>query len=205
MLLLVDTETSGLYRDDLPVTAPEQPHMVQLGAQLFDSQFRRRANMTVLIKPEGWSIEPQAEAVHGISAHMCHRAGISLAEALIPLRGLVNAASRVAGHHVQFDRKVIAASCHRAGGEGLWWSRINHKFLCTMETATEVCALPSEFGLKFPSLEEAVAILCPGADLPVRHDAESDIAATLAVYRALLDRGIIEEADPFARAGESNA
>jgi hypothetical protein len=38
----------------------------------------------------------------------------------------------------------------------------------------------------------------PGRDLPVKHDADSDIAATTALYRELMDRGIVLEPDPFA-------
>lgn len=198
-VLVFDTETSGLWRDELPITSPEQPHLVQLGAQLFDRQWRRWGHVSCLIKPDGWEIEPQAEEVHGISTHTCHRYGIGLAEALIAFRGLVSVAPRLVGHHVQFDRKVITVACHRAGGEGLWWTRIGHKFFCTMESSTDTCKLPAEFGgFKWPSLEEAVAILLPGETWPVKHDADTDIAATVAVYRELLRRGIVEEADPFA-------
>lgn len=198
MNLVVDTETSGLMKDGLDPLDPTQPHMVQLGAQLFDKDWVKRAHLTVLIKPEGWSIEPGAEAVHGISTKTCSRYGIALAEALVPLRGLVACASRVIAHHMEFDRAVISSAIHRAGGEGLWWKRAAGKMLCTMETSTEVCAIPGEFGRKFPKLEEAVAILCPDADLPVKHDAESDIAACVAVYRSLVGMGVVAEVDPFA-------
>lgn len=204
MNLLLDTETSNLWHDDLPLTAPEQPHLVQLGAKLFDRQWKKRGHLTVLIKPDGWEITPEAEGVHGISTHICHRYGIPIAEALVAFRGLVMASNRIIGHHVQFDRKVIQAACHRAGGEGLWWSRLGHKMFCTMESSTDVCQLPSDFGgYKWPTLEEAVAILLPGETWPVTHDAETDIDATAAVYRELIKRGVAQEADPFANLGRT--
>lgn len=197
MILLCDTETSGLTKDGLDPMDPSQPHLVQLGAQLFDRQWIKRAHLTVLIKPEGWQIETEAEAVHGISTAICHRHGIALAEALVPFRGLVTAASRIVIHHAQFDRRVIAKGIKDAGGEGVWWARAGSKLFCTMETATPVLKLPSEFGYKFPSLEEAVAALCPGEDLPVKHDADSDIAACAAVYRALVAGGHVIDVKPF--------
>lgn len=198
MRLLLDSETSGLVKPDLDVNDPSQPHLVQLGAQLFDQQWVKRGHLTVLIKPDGWEIEVEAEAVHGISTSTCHRYGISLAEALVAFRGLVLCSSRVIGHHVEFDRKIITTSLHRIGANGHWWARSFNKLFCTMEAATPVCKIESEFGFKFPSLEEAVKILCPGADLPVKHDADSDIAACAAVYKALLAGGHAIEVSPFA-------
>jgi DNA polymerase III epsilon subunit-like protein len=173
---------------------------VQLGAQLFDLRGIKRAHLTALIKPSGWEMEPEAEAVHGISTQDCHRYGISLPEALVPLRGLVQASGRIVAHHMNFDRRVIGAAIHRAGGEGVWWHRAGAKMFCTMEASTPVLKLPGQFGGdKFPSLEEAVAGLCPGQELPVKHDADSDIAACHAVYRALVAGGYVQDFTPFAR------
>lgn len=197
MILGIDTETSGLFKDDIDPLDPGQPHMVQLGAQLYDRQWVKRGSLTVLIKPDGWAIESQAEAVHGISTQTCHRYGISVAEALVAFRGLVGAATRIIGHNMQFDRKVIASSIKRAGGEGVWWHRAAGKMLCTMETSTPVLKLPSEFGYKFPSLAEAVTALCPELKFEERHDAEADIGATVALYRALVAAGAVIEVAPF--------
>ncbi len=191
MLLVVDTETSGLLRDDLPADDPSQPHLVQLGAQLFDRQGARRANLTTLIKPEGWSIEPQAEAVHGISAQTCQRYGVSVVFALGVLQGLVACSTRVVAHNMNFDRKVIAAAIHRAGGQGLWWSRAGGRMVCTMEAATPVLKLEGKFGHKFPSLAEAMAGLCPAFPFDERHDAEADVMATRELYQTLLQMGAI--------------
>lgn len=197
MLLALDTETSGLSKDGLDPLDPAQPHLVQLGAQLFDAQFRKRAHLTVLIKPEGWEIEPCAEEVHHIATRTCHRYGIRLPEALVPLRGLVAASSRIIAHHMNFDRRVITTAIHRAGGDGNWWARAGHKMLCTMEASTEPCALPGEFGLKFPSLEEAYRILVHG-DYETKHDADSDIEAMVAVYKALVERKVVTEVEAFS-------
>lgn len=199
--LIFDTETSGLWKDSIPALDPSQPHLVQLGARLYDRKWNKQAHLTTLIRPDGWEIEAGAEKVHGISTYDCNRYGVRLAEALIMFRGMVTPATRIVGHCVQFDRKVITVAAHRAGGEGLWWSRISHKFLCTMEASTEVCGIPAEFGgFKWPSLEEAVACLCPEQQLQPKHDVDSDIDATVAIYRELLARGIVVEADPFAEA-----
>src|SRR4028119_1323425 len=123
MRLVWDSETSGLLRDDLPASDPSQPHLVQLGAQLFDAQWRRAGILTCLIKPDGWSIEPEAEAVHGISEARCHRYGVDLPVALAMFAQLVGKASVLIAHHANFDRKVIDIQLHRLGASGDWWKR----------------------------------------------------------------------------------
>jgi DNA polymerase III epsilon subunit-like protein len=153
----------------------------------------------VLIKPDGWEIEPGAEAVHGISTQTCHRYGVRLAEALILLKGLTGNAARIIAHNMQFDRKVISLAIERAGGTGIWWSGLSAKMLCTMEASTETCAIPKPSGwagFKFPKLSEAYLTLT-GIELQEAHDADKDIEATMAVYRALLERGVIEPPAPF--------
>lgn len=196
MLLVADTETSGLWRDELDPLDPSQPHMVQLGAQLFDLQYRRRGHLNVLIKPEGWEIETEAADVHGITTQSCHRYGISLIAALATFQGMVACSSRIIGHHIEFDRKIIAAAIHRAGGTGVWWARCGSKMFCTMEAATPVLKIQGDFGDKFPTLEEAVTRLSPETPKP-SHDADTDIGATIAVYRALIDGGHAAQVAPF--------
>lgn len=185
MLLILDTETSGLLRDDLAAEDPSQPHLVQLGAQLFSQDGTKRGHLNVLIKPDGWSIEPQAQQVHGIDVQVCHRFGVDVVFALGVLQGMVGCAARIVAHNMNFDRKVIASAIHRAGGTGLWWQRAGSRMFCTMEAATPVLKLEGKFGHKFPSLTEAMAGLCPDYPFVERHDADSDVAATAELYRAL--------------------
>lgn len=196
MILFIDTESSSLFNDSLDVLDPSQPDMVQLGAQLFDLQGKKRGHLNVLIKPSGWEMVAEAEAVHGISTQSCHRYGVSVISALSLLQGMVGCATRIVGHNVQFDRKIITVAIHRAGGAGLWWQKVGGRMFCTMERSVDVLHLPGEFGFKFPTLEEAVTLLAPDAPKP-SHDADSDIAATVAVYRALVEGGHVVQVAPF--------
>lgn len=201
MILAFDTETSGLRKEGLPDTDTSQPRLVQLGAKLFDAQWKKVGSMVVLIRPDGWAIEPEALAVHGIPTMRCQKYGVRLDSALLAFRDLVEDAARIVAHHAEFDRHVIAAAIHHAGGNGHWWARKAQHLFCTMEASAKTCDLPGQFGdAKFPKLEEAVAALLPGQAFPVKHDAESDIDATVAIYRELLRRGITKDPDPFAMA-----
>lgn len=189
MRLFYDTETSGLWRDDLPYDHPSQPNLVQLGLQFYDAKWKRTGVLVALIKPDGWSIEPDAERHHGISEARCARHGIPLVAALSVLQAYAANSRRIAAHNNEFDRKVIKAAIARAGGEGLWWQRKAPQFFCTMETSTPILQLPGEHGFKFPSLEEAHRFFYPEHEYTTQHDAEADTDALVRVYQALEQGG----------------
>lgn len=194
MFLGIDCETSGLVRDGLPAEDPTQPHIVQLGLRLWDQKWEPRASVSVLIRPDGWFIEPEAERVHGISQARAQRYGIRLGAALVMLQDLAGAAQTIFAHNMQYDRLVITAALYRAGASGIWWARRAGDMRCSMEEATPLCQLPGRFGsFKHPSLEEAHAILLPGEKPFVsRHDAILDIEAAGRVLREIDRRRELE-------------
>lgn len=55
MIIFYDTETTGLPLWREPSEHPDQPHIVEI------------ASMNALIRPDGWTISPEAAAIHGIS------------------------------------------------------------------------------------------------------------------------------------------
>jgi len=199
VILAFDTETSGLQKKDLDPLDPAQPHLVQLGAKLFDRDWILRGRLICLIRPDGWTIEPEAAAIHGIPESACHKFGIPAAAALAVFQQFCANAHRIIAHHMNFDRAIITAAIHRAGGQGIWWQKKSAALLCTMEAAEPICNLPGEFGTKFPSLEEAVRIILGWNEYVAAHDADLDIDATVALYRKLVERGAVKEVHPFER------
>lgn len=186
MILVLDTETSGLLRPDLPAEDASQPHLLQLGLKLFPpAGGPPAASFSCLIKPDGWSVEPEAFAVHGIDEARAIRGGIDARIALIVLQAFAAKAMTIVAHHVEFDRKIIAAQLAKLGANGDWWKRCGPKFSCTMERATPICKIPGEFGYKFPTLEEAHEHFYPGLEFKAQHDAEADVGACAAIYWAL--------------------
>lgn len=194
MRLFYDTETSGLQKPGLALDDPSQPRIAQLGLRLFDAAWKCTGHFTALIKPDGWSMEPEAEAVHGISEARCARHGISIVAALSILQGFSGNARIIVAHNNEFDRNLVTGELHRLRSDGLWWKKKAPAFFCTMEASTNVCQLPGEFGFKYPSLEEAHRHFYPEMSYTTKHDAESDIEATVRIYKALLEAGIGPEA-----------
>lgn len=183
--LVFDCEASGLWRPGLPPSDPSQPHLVQLAAKLYSADWTVRGSMNVLIFPDGWSIEPEAEAVHGLSEAVCARYGVFLIRALSLFQGLVEQASEIVAFNLfGYDRKIIVASIYRAGGAGVWWERQSPNMVCAMEAATPLCGLVGQFGDKYPTLREATAIIV-GSELEGLHDAERDTDATARLWRTI--------------------
>ena len=190
MRIVFDTETSGLVRGDLPPDHASQPNLVQLGAKLFDAKWVCTGSVVLLIKPDGWSIEPEAERHHGISEARCAKHGVPAVAALAAFQALAENARQVIGHNVDFDRRVMRNAIRRAGGRGIWWEQKAPQFFCTMEASTDVLRLPGVYGsFKFPSLEEAHRHFYPEDPFQTQHDAESDLMAAARVFRALEGMG----------------
>jgi DNA polymerase-3 subunit epsilon len=191
MRLVWDTETSGLLKPGLPGADQAQPNMVQLGAILFDMKWRPVGKLITLIKPDGWSIEREAEAVHGISEARCAKFGVPIAVALAGFQGLAANALQLIGHHQEFDRAIVAAELGRLRADDLWFRKRGASMACTMELSTSLCGIKGQFGLKFPSLEEAHRRFYPEMPFDTRHDAEEDIMAAARIAQALEREGLL--------------
>lgn len=197
MRLCIDLETTGLIRRDVPLNDSAQPHVIQLGAVQFDRQWKPVGKLVTLIRPDGFTIEPEAEAVHGISQERASRFGVPLKNALVHLQGMVGVASQLVFHNAWFDKSVIDIALARLNANGQWWKTKNSA--CTMEISTPLCRLPKadgRAGFKWPKLEEAVAHFYPDIAWKSSHDAEGDILATAMVAKALDERGLLP--DPWA-------
>lgn len=184
----IDTETTGLIEDEnFPLA--EQPHLLEIAVNLTTERRETVGGFSRIIKPEGWSIEPEAEKVHGISHDVAHQCGVDLWFAMAELQATLNEATHIIGHNLHgFDRKIITYSMARCDGPMPWWVRQAKKMVDTMELATPIVRLPGEYeSYKFPSLEET-AHHFGWIAYETRHRASLDLAAVEQVYWAIMER-----------------
>lgn len=81
--LFFDTETSGLPRWKEPSESPDQPHIVQLAAELVDLETREvLESMDVIVKPDGWTISAEMTAIHSITQEHALEVGIPEKDAI---------------------------------------------------------------------------------------------------------------------------
>lgn len=189
--LFYDCEATGLFHHQLPGNDPTQPRLLQLSYKLVDDRRKRLARGTFLVKPDGWSIEPEAEEHHHITEAIASRAGLSVIEVLRPFLLTAMKAHKIVAHNNHgYDRLLIMSEIERNGfNPGIWQKRAPD-LLCTQEMATPIMKMPGQYGdFKFPSLQEAHDFFVPTmAPYISAHDGESDTEACERIYWGILDR-----------------
>ncbi|WP_050466335.1 3'-5' exonuclease [Herbaspirillum chlorophenolicum] len=194
--LFYDTETTGLPLFREPSEDPRQPHIFQLAADLVDIDTRKTiASMSQLIKPTGWIIPPDVEALTGVSTERAAMFGQPVDDVLDMFFGMWSMATngRIA-HNEQFDARLvrIAAMRHRNTEFADYWKA--GEAFCTCTASTAIVNLPPSPAMvkagrnnpKQPKLAEAYEFFT-GQPLLNAHDAGADVAACRVIYFELIE------------------
>lgn len=197
MLMFFDTETTGLPDWRAPSSAPTQPHLVQLALVTMNDEGQEVNAVSVLVKPNGWTISAEVTAIHGISHERAMDEGIDEGLAVqMFLLGQGQARTRIA-HNESFDRRIMRIAMLRLGLQRDFVEMIeNRPSFCTMNTAKSIMAMaPTDRmlsagirGAKPPKLEECIRHFF-GEGLEGAHDALVDARACARVYFALKQKG----------------
>lgn len=188
MLLAFDCETSGLFDRNRPDTDPEQPRLAQLGAVLADSDGNEKALLKLLVKPDSWEMTAGAQAIHGITTAMASRFGVPSEAALYPFVRLLDQATHLISHGLEFDMKMIKREVFALGQDPAALKRTRLTRICTMKLGAQVNdgAWP-----KLPALHQILF----GIPFVSTHDGLEDSRAALRCYLELRARGLTGEAD----------
>lgn len=197
MYLFFDTETTGQPIYQAPQSDRSQPHIVQLAALLTEDDGTERSSFSLIVRPpEGVAIPDGAAAVHGITAELANRSGVSIVTALSMLARLAGVAERpvLVAHNLKFDRWLIECGIARNGLSLDVFT--GAETFCTMEASAPIVALPPTDRMvaagfdkpKPPKLEEAYRFFA-GRDLENAHDAMGDVRGCRDVFFALKNRG----------------
>lgn len=190
LYLACDVETSDLPRGE------QMPFLLSIAAELFDETGTARDFFHTRIRSEGQPINPEAQAVHGISTREAARNGVSEVTALGMLVGFASQARYLVGHNIEFDRDVIVAALARLGRDARLLLRPGLELVCTMRAATPLCRLPSgrsDGAFKWPTLDQLLTFLNL-LPRPEPHTAWSDMQAAKACFLELRRRNVIEAA-----------
>lgn len=197
--IFYDTETTGLPLFKEPSEDPRQPHIVQLGAILFDLDTREELEvLDVIVRPTDWTIPDEVAAIHGITTERALAEGIPEAEALSELLRLWGAAAekpvlRIA-HNEQFDARIVRIGAKRFFGDEAadhWKAGQAH---CTAILSTPIVKCPptakmkaaGRHHFKTANLTEAHTHFF-GEGFGNAHSAIADCRAGLRVYFAIQD------------------
>ena len=193
MILVYDTETTGLPRDwNAPLTDGENwPRLVQLAWQLHTPEGKLVSRGNRIVRPDGFTIPFNAAKVHGITTDRAEAEGIDLDSVLEEFGRDLDRADFVMGHNISFDVSIMGAEWIRRGASA---ERVTNKALIdSKDEATEFCAIPGGRGGKFkwPTLTELHQKLF-GTGFGDAHDAAYDVDATAKCFFALVQHGVIQ-------------
>ncbi len=189
MYLFFDTETSGLpkNRDAPPSAGDNWPRIVQLGWALFDQKGRRLDGASHVIKPVGFTIPAAATRIHGITTARALAEGVPLGDALPPFASAAQRSKAVVAHNLAFDEPILTSEFLRSGLTIPLGTQ--HRF-CTMKLSTDYCAIPGNYGNKWPSLSELYQRLFSERHTEA-HDASGDIEACARCFFELVRLKVI--------------
>lgn len=196
LILVADTETSGLTLGREKPSHPGQPNLVQLACIMFTDTGKEIGSLSVIIKPDGWTIPDEAAAVHGINTEMATLVGIPLLAALAVFNHMVKAADVVVAHNAEFDLKILMTAFHRVNRP---FPYMNPR--CTKDMADPIMRMPptekmiaAGFGWKTkpPKLIECIKYFFD-EDLEGAHDALVDTRACARVFFEIERRKALEK------------
>lgn len=189
MILIFDTETTGLPDRTLPLDDAGQPHIVQFGAVLADDDGGEVETLSTIVRPDGWTITDAAAAIHGITTQRALAEGIEAGDALDAFLGLARQARTVVAHHLDFDRHGPPGPGVRALARG----RLVHDGTVPADLNLPASGWMLEQGLtgpKPPSLKDSYRHFF-GEDLTHHHDALADARASARIFFHLRGIGVV--------------
>lgn len=203
MFLIFDTETTGLPDWRNPSDAEHQPHLVQLAMVLLDADLQERASVSLMIKPEGWTIPEEVAKIHGITTDIATRFGVpERTAAKLYASMLYTTGAGVVGHNVKFDLRIMRIALLRAGYTKEQLDGREVEAFCTMTKCTPILNLPPTDKMraagfnkpKTPNLGECIKHFF-GEELEGAHDAMVDVRACMRLFRHLRTQPVAEPMD----------
>lgn len=185
MILLLDCETTGLPDFNKRARDPSQPHIVQLAAMMCDDAGNILETYEAIAKPDGWTIPPELEDIHGISTAHARKVGIPEKEICAKALALIRKARIIAAYNVTFDKFLVRIGLRRydlmTDADDAWWKGLNT--YCVMRPMTDICRIPGfrPGQFKFPKLQEAYKHAF-GKEFVGAHNATEDLKATRDLY-----------------------
>lgn len=182
--IVIDVETSGKFDFKRSADAEGQPRMAQLAMILIDEEGNVESERNFYVKPDGWTMDPEAGAVNGLTDEFLELHGQPVQIALQAYSTLIGTGRFVVAFNAQFDCKTVRGELRRAGMDDLFEQTRN---ICVMRKANGI--ILKEGGKKgWPSLARCREVL--GLSSDGAHGAVKDAMDALAVYRHLRAQGV---------------
>lgn len=179
-----DAETTGLPEWKIPSDDPIQPHIVQLG---WISTVDGTENVRI-VKPDGWVIQPEMTAIHGITHEFAADCGTPEIDVVEEFLADWRKHDVRVGHNEQFDARIIRIALKRFRPSLCEEWRAGLAY-CTMTQARRHFA--GMLSGKKPDRYTLAALYehLTGKELDNAHNALRDAQAALTIYNELMRMG----------------
>lgn len=116
--LVFDTETTGLppsrSKPDPANIAPwDRCRIVQIAWNIYDVNGALERAVCFMVKPDGFTIPPEAARIHGITTECAMAEGVPIEHVFEILRRDLSRVSTLVAHNIRFDDNVVLAELYR--------------------------------------------------------------------------------------------
>lgn len=186
---IFDTETNGMFDFSLPADDPSQPRLAWLYAILVDETLDAVEVIDLKVKPDGWSMTPEATEVNGLTDEILEAEGVPVADVLDAWNRLVDEGYEFFAFNARFDAKQMRAELRRAERDDRF------------EETKNGCLMIACRGLGVKKMNgkggQPRLIDCTnhfGIDHENPHQGKDDTWAAYEIYKILAERGDLPEA-----------
>jgi len=128
--LIFDTETTGLFDFKKDYKHPSQPHLVELGMQLYQDR-ELIASISILVRAKA-EVSKEALKVNQLTEKMLDDFGMPPELAMSLFLFYMHRADRLVAHNYEFDKMIVMTQLYRLGQEDAI-SYLNQKpYFCTL-------------------------------------------------------------------------
>jgi len=184
MILVFDTETTGMIDFKKPVSDPCQPRLVQFAGMVVENG--RIIRSLSCIVQSVIDIPPEVSEIHGITTEFSKKFGVFPEKVCGWYFDAMETCDLVVAHNADFDLGIMDAQIYYLGHTPPRHPEVYD----TMKKSTNLVKLKGKFGqYKWPKLIELYKFLF-NEDFDGAHDAMEDVRATFRCYKKMVEIGI---------------
>lgn len=204
LALLFDLETSGLPPKDLRDTegnlyprwdqAQRYPYICEIGYMLVDAgnpdEILVQENL--LIKPDGWTLSHETQAITGISPQLLEQSGVPIQVATSHFVELLKLEPTIVAHNIMFDWPIMQIELLRSGYQIDQDYSGKLTLFCTMLSMIEYCRIPGKYqDFKWPTLAEIHQALFKQPMSKRGHRALNDVDTMRICLKKMIDLNVV--------------
>lgn len=154
MILIFHTDGTAMWQWKLPADDPAQPHLLRLATVHRGAGFTSGSGCALVRPAPGATIDPAAQAFHGIDVADAVARGQDLAQVVDMFDAWLREAALVVAFNLQFHKKMMDRAAAEVGRTLTW-----PQTFCAMQQSADIVRvkLQSNNRWAWPKLETALA------------------------------------------------